>query len=275
MVKQLALVTGCDTGIGKALVDEYLQADYFVIATYLNLENALSDKKLFPLEIDQRSDSDIQKLTPLLFEKMHEGFELSVVILNAGIAAYGPIETLPMELFQNLMEVNFFGTVKITQLVTPHLKKSQGKLVIQSSLAGKVGLPFFAPYAASKFALEGFAQSLRRELHPFGIRVIVLNTGAIATPIWNKGLNQELSFITNCYKSNLYSLRDKMIANGNRGLTVKKAASRMKAIISRKRPPCNCYISRTPLIDHLMALLPVRVSDQIIMKLFAQYSKGE
>ncbi len=270
MNKQLALITGCDSGIGKALVDEYLQAGYSVIATYLDLQNVHTDEKLFPLQIDQRRNSDIQKLTPLLFEKMHDGFELSVVILNAGIAAYGPIENMPMELFQNLMEVNFFGTVKIAQLVIAHLKKSRGKLVIQSSLAGKVGLPFFAPYAASKFALEGFAQSLRRELHPFGIRVIVLNTGAIATPIWNKGLKQDTRFMSNCYKVNLFKVCNKMIANGNKGLPVKKAASRMKQIISRKKPPYNCYISRTPLTDYLATILPERLTDRIIIKLFSQ-----
>ncbi len=270
MKKSLILITGCDTGIGKALVERYLEAGHSVVATYLDLSNHTRKENVYPLQVDQTKESDIQLIGSFLEEKCFEKFELSTAILNAGVAHIGPVEDLPFDRYRNEMEINFFGTVKITQLIIPYLRDSRGKVAIHSSLAGKVALPFFSPYTASKFALEGFSQSLRGELQPFGIKVIVLNTGAIATPIWNKGKAQDMNFVSGLYKRNITLILDKMILNGNNGITADTASRMIFKVISKRNPPLNCHITGTPIIDKLTTLLPLRLTDWIISKMFSQ-----
>ena len=113
---------------------------------------------------------------------------LAGLVNNAGIAVPAPVEHQPIDDFRHQIEVNLIGQVAVTQAFLPQLRAARGRIVNMSSIGGKVAVPLLGAYAASKFGLEGFSDSLRRELRPWGVRVAVIEPGTIATPIWDKGI---------------------------------------------------------------------------------------
>src|SRR3989449_111454 len=108
------------------------------------------------------------------------------LVNNAGIPAAGPLELFPLDELRRVLDVNLIGVVAVTQAFLPLLKASRGRIVNISSVAGRGALPFLGPYAASKSGLEAISDSLRRELLPFGVRVIVIEPGSFKTAIWSK-----------------------------------------------------------------------------------------
>jgi NAD(P)-dependent dehydrogenase (short-subunit alcohol dehydrogenase family) len=112
---------------------------------------------------------------------------LRALVNNAGIAVVGPVEALTVEDWRQQLEVNVLGQVAVTRALLPALLEACGRVVMMSSIGGRVAGPLFGPYAASKFALEAFADVLRREVGACGVRVVVVEPGAIATPIWERG----------------------------------------------------------------------------------------
>ena len=111
---------------------------------------------------------------------------LNGLVNNAGIVVAGPIECLPIEEWRRQFEVNFFGLVDLTRECLPLLRESKGRVVNMSSISGRVASPFLSPYSASKFALEAYSDSLRREMQPLGVKVSIVEPGPIDTPIWRK-----------------------------------------------------------------------------------------
>jgi NAD(P)-dependent dehydrogenase (short-subunit alcohol dehydrogenase family) len=111
---------------------------------------------------------------------------LDALIDNAGIAIAAPLEFLPPEVLMRQLDVNVVGQLRVLQAFLPALRRSRGRVVIMGSIAGRSALPFLGAYAMSKFALEAMADSLRIELAPWGIQVVIVEPGTIATPIWTK-----------------------------------------------------------------------------------------
>jgi NAD(P)-dependent dehydrogenase (short-subunit alcohol dehydrogenase family) len=113
---------------------------------------------------------------------------IDVLVNNAGFAIGGCVEDVPLEDWRLQFETNFFGLVALTQAVLPFMRQQQqGKIINVSSISGRLGFPGYAAYAASKFAVEGFSESLRHELLPFGVYVVLVEPGAYKTEIWGKG----------------------------------------------------------------------------------------
>jgi NAD(P)-dependent dehydrogenase (short-subunit alcohol dehydrogenase family) len=112
--------------------------------------------------------------------------ELDALVNNAGIAVAAPLEFLPPEELARQLDVNVIGQLRVTQAFLPALRRARGRLVFVGSIAGRSALPFLGAYAASKFALEAIADSLRVELAPWGIDVAIVEPGTIATAIWTK-----------------------------------------------------------------------------------------
>jgi NAD(P)-dependent dehydrogenase (short-subunit alcohol dehydrogenase family) len=115
------------------------------------------------------------------------GDGLAGLVNNAGVAVSGPLEYMPIDRLRDQMEINFIGQIAVTQAFLPQIRAAKGRIVFMSSIGGKIALPLVGPYAASKFALEGAADSLRRELREDGIDVSVIEPGGVKTPIWGKG----------------------------------------------------------------------------------------
>jgi NAD(P)-dependent dehydrogenase (short-subunit alcohol dehydrogenase family) len=113
-----------------------------------------------------------------------QGGHIDVLVNNAGIERHGSVEELPLSAFRETMETNYFGAIRCIQQVLPWMRESRSGCIINvSSVAGKISASPFAPYAASKFALEALSEALAGELKPFGVRVAIVQPGIIETPM--------------------------------------------------------------------------------------------
>ncbi len=223
MNKKIAIITGASSGFGLLTTLELAKKDYLVIATMRNLEKQVvlisqatklhlqQNIKVQQLDVtDQGSIHSFQ-----LFLK--EIKRVDLLINNAGYANGGFIEEIPVENYRKQFETNLFGAISTTQLVLPYMRKQKsGKIINISSISGQVGFPGLSPYVSSKYALEGWSESLRLEVKPFGIDVVLLEPGSYNTNIWEVGkqLTENQSDTTSPYKEYMDKIQ-KHINNGN------------------------------------------------------------
>ncbi|PFF10003.1 short-chain dehydrogenase [Bacillus cereus] len=194
MNKKVAIITGSSSGFGLLTTLELAKKDYLVIATMRNLEkqaNLLSQATQLNLlhnitvqQLDVTDQNSIHNFQ--LFLK--EINRVDLLINNAGYANGGFVEEIPVEEYRKQFETNLFGAISITQLVLPYMRvQKSGKIINISSISGQVGFPGLSPYVSSKYALEGWSESLRLEVKPFGIDVALVEPGSYNTNIWEVG----------------------------------------------------------------------------------------
>ncbi len=185
------LVTGSSTGIGRATALKLDQIGFTVFAGVRNpadgepLQAGASDR-LQPLIVDVTDEDTIFAAVERIDEA--SGGKLAGLVNNAGIGFGGPVEHVKVERFRQMLEVNLVGQFAMIQAFLPMLRRARGRIVNLSSIGGRVAIPLNGPYTASKFALEGLSDSLRRELRPQGVSVSLIEPGAVKTPIWDKAL---------------------------------------------------------------------------------------
>jgi NAD(P)-dependent dehydrogenase (short-subunit alcohol dehydrogenase family) len=186
------LVTGASTGIGEASA-LHLDALGFKVFAGVRREadgEALRQKassRLVPTILDVTDPGTIDDSAGLIDREMGAA-GLYGLVNNAGVAVAAPVEFLPLENLRQQLEVNVIGQVAVIQACLPLLRMARGRIINLSSISGRIASPFLSPYSCSKFALESISDSLRVELRPWKIVVIVIEPGSIATPIWEKSL---------------------------------------------------------------------------------------
>ena len=266
--KGFVVITGCDSGMGKALVEELNKRGYTILQSYLETNNFEGKENIYSRKMNLRIDDDINGFCDYAKELIDSGLELKGVISNAGVALGGPIEDMPIDIFKETYDINFFGTIRIVKCFIPYLIKTKGRIIIQGSMAGKVAVPFLSPYASSKFALEGFSDSLRREMIPYGIKTTLLEAAAVATPIWNKAKKQDVSFVEDKYVKSMTEFRDKFIEGGNRGMDVKDAAKMISDIFEKNNPKGRYIIAGNRFTSKLLTFMPNFILDKVLVKMF-------
>src|SRR3989442_11315522 len=183
------VVTGASTGLGAAIGRHLAgrRGGFRVFGTVRRAEDeaALERAGVSAVRMDVTDSAGIARAREQV-ERAVAGAPLAGLVNNAGIPAAGPLELFPLDELRRVLEVNLVGAVAVTQAFLPLLKASRGRIVNMSSVAGRSALPFLGPYAASKFGLEAISDSLRRELLPFGVKVIVIEPGTFKTAIWSK-----------------------------------------------------------------------------------------
>ncbi|MGG4491411.1 oxidoreductase [Metabacillus idriensis] len=194
MSKKTVLITGASSGFGMLAAHRLAKAGYDVIATMRNMgkknllmksieDDGLSDRVTL-LKLDVTSADSIQTLTPFLNERG----KIDILINNAGYAFGGFGEEITVDEYREQFETNFFGVIAVTQAVLPFMRSQRsGKIINMSSISGLIGFPGLSPYVSSKHALEGFSESLRLEVKPYGIDVILVEPGSFSTNIWTTG----------------------------------------------------------------------------------------
>ncbi len=178
------LITGASSGIGKETTKLLLQKGYIVYAAARRLERMKDLESLGArlLEIDLTKDASMVNGIHTI---MVESGQLDILINNAGYGSYGALEDVPLSEAKYQFEVNLFGLARLCQLAIPYMRKQQSECIVNiSSIGGEAGEPHGAWYHATKFAVEGLSDSIRMELKQFGIKVIVIQPGAIKTE-WN------------------------------------------------------------------------------------------
>jgi len=184
------VVTGASTGIGAACVAELHQRGYHVFAGVRKSEDGERlqrevSETVEPVYIDVLDVESIRKAAELVRDRVGEA-GLRGLVNNAGIVISLPVEFFPLNEFRRQMEVNFTGQIAVTQAFLPLLRMARGRIVNISSLTAHVTAPFSGAYGASKSALESVSSAMRMELKPWGIDVICIEPGSVATPIWTK-----------------------------------------------------------------------------------------
>jgi NAD(P)-dependent dehydrogenase (short-subunit alcohol dehydrogenase family) len=172
------LITGASSGIGEETVKALLAVGHTVYAGARRADRmkGLAEAGAHLLTLDVTDDAS---MTAAVQTVLREAGRIDVLINNAGYGSYGALEDVPPEEARRQFDVNLFGLARLTQLVLPAMRaQHSGRIVNVSSIAGKFGEAFGGWYHATKFAVEGLSDSLRMELHPFGIDVVIIQPGA-------------------------------------------------------------------------------------------------
>lgn len=178
-MKKVILITGASSGMGKVFALDLAKQGHIVYgaARRMDLLEDLSKKGVHTIALDVTDDESMKTCVKTILDK--EG-RIDVLVNNAGYGSYGTIEEVSMEEAKRQLDVNVFGLARMTQLVLPGMRKQKnGKIINISSIGGKIATPFGAWYHASKFAVEGMSDSLRLEVAPFGIDVVVIEPGGV------------------------------------------------------------------------------------------------
>jgi short-subunit dehydrogenase len=181
MTAKVAIVTGASSGIGAATARRLNAMGYTVYAAARRLElmAPLAEVGIRPVRVDVTDDA---ALTSLVEQIIAESGRVDVLVNNAGYGAMGAFEEVSMAEARRQVDVNLFGLARLTQLVLPHMRRQRSGYIINiSSIGGKIYVPLGSWYHATKFAIEGLSDTLRLEVAPFGIHVVVIEPGAIAT----------------------------------------------------------------------------------------------
>lgn len=203
-MQKVVLVTGASSGIGADTIRALIENGFSVVATVrknadeVKLTDLYKDK-IKVIRLDLTDFSEIEKLPERLKRKF--GIEqLHGLVNNAGAALAAPFAHQQFSEVQEIIQLNVLSVMKITQVLLPMLKRG-ARIINISSISGKTAAPFLAIYAASKHAIEGFSEALRKELILLGIKVIVVAPGSIKTPIWKKGFEA----IKDSYKHTVFA----------------------------------------------------------------------
>jgi len=191
--RRAVVVTGASTGIGRAAVADLVSEGFLVLATVRRLEDADALREQFgdsvrPLLMDLLDEDSVRAAGA---EVCASG-PLFGLVNNAGAALPGPLEYLPIDTFRRQLEINLTGQLLVTQVMLPALRRSaeeagDARIVMVGSIGGRIAGPMLGAYHASKHGLVGLTGALRAELAPFRIRVLLIEPGTIATPIWERG----------------------------------------------------------------------------------------
>lgn len=183
------LITGSSSGFGKESAKYFQQQGWQVAATMRNTDKAeeLNDlNNVLKIQLDVTKPDTIQSA----ITKVEETFgTIDVLVNNAGYGTIGVFESASNETIRNQFEANVFGLMNVTKAALPNMRQGHGGVIINlSSIAGRVSMPYFSLYNASKYAVEGLSESLQYELAPFGIKLKVIEPGAYATDFGGRSM---------------------------------------------------------------------------------------
>jgi NAD(P)-dependent dehydrogenase (short-subunit alcohol dehydrogenase family) len=272
------LITGASTGIGKACA---LELDKFGFQVFVGVRKPddgealkqLASERLTPIIIDVTDDKTIlaayETVASLVGEQGLYG-----LVNNAGISVSAPIELVPLSEFRNQLEVNVIGQVAVIQAFMPLIRQAQGRIINISSILGRLSLPFTGPYCASKFALESLTDSLRMELQPWGISVIIIEPGSIDTPIWKKSLKMADDIIQKLpkktfdlfYASAAEKMKSALLNKASKGIAPEQVAKAVIQALTAQKPKTRYLVGQDAYLGAVLVLLPDWLRNWLIMK---------
>ena len=269
------VVTGTSTGIGWGTAKTLLRHGFRVFGSVRKTVDA--DRlvaefggNFVPLVFDVTDEAAVKAAAAQVRNAL-AGATLAGLVNNAGVAVAGPLLQLPIADFRRQLEINVISVVSVTQAFAPLLGTDParngppGRIVNISSVGGQVASPFLSPYSASKFALEGLSESLRRELLAFGIDVIVIAPGAVATAIWAKAEEVDVTpYLNTPYAEPLKRLRAYMLALGQNGLPPERIGEVVLQALTAARPKVRYRVTPQPLQDWIGRTLPKRFIDRVV-----------
>jgi hypothetical protein len=270
------VVTGVSTGIGHAAAKVLAEKGFHVFGSVRKEADAERLKKdlgdrFTALIFDVTDEAAIRRATEEVRAAL-KGETLAGLVNNAGIAVSGPLIEVDPDDFRKQMDVNVTGPFLVTQAFAPllgtdrSLKGAPGRIVNISSVGGIRAMPFIGPYAASKFAIEGFSEALRRELMLFGIGVIVIGPGPVKTAIWDKAEEVDISRYSNSpYLPILEKFQKVFIGQGRDGYPAERLGRLIHKALTVPNPKIRYSAVKGRLAEKLlMNLAPRTTLDKVI-----------
>ncbi len=270
------LITGASKGIGHATA-AYLDARGYTVFGGVRTESdaaalrSSGSERLIPLFLDVTDRTSIGRAVDVV-RRQTDG--LAGIVNNAGIVVAGPLEFLPPEHVREQLDVNVLGVLRVTQAFMPLIRQGHGRIVNISSLNGRIASPFGGPYAASKFALEAMSDALRMELRRWRIPVVVIQPGAIDTPIWETAATRAIALAKELPEEGrqLYGRVMSVLAErAGRPPAHAIAPERVARVIARalraRRPKTRYLVGRDAWLAAMVAaVVPDRMLDWILTK---------
>jgi NAD(P)-dependent dehydrogenase (short-subunit alcohol dehydrogenase family) len=271
-----ALVTGASSGIGRATVRRLDGAGWKVFAGVRKEEDAEAlraegSERLEPLLLDVL---DPEAIAAAAERVGAEPGGLDGLVDNAGAAVAGPLEALPIEDFRRQVELNLTAQLAVTQALLPAIRVAGGRVVLISSMGGRVALPMTGAYHAAKFGLEGLGDSLRQELAPWGIKVVLVEPGTIDTPIWARGEEDADRIFAKAsprarelYGAAVERYRQVVRDTAARGVPPEKVAARIEHALEARRPRARYLVGLdAQVMARLKPIVPTPVFDRLIAR---------
>lgn len=275
MTSRSVLVTGASTGIGRATALLLHEHGFRVFAGVRRAEDGASlvaeASGIIPLILDVTDEKHIARAAIDIAAAVG-GEGLAGLVNNAGIASAAPLEFVPIGDLRHQLDVNVVGQVAVTQALLPLLRLAKGRIVNVTSIGGLIAGQMLGPYNASKFALEAVTHVLRQELAPWGIEVIAIEPGVIATPIWSTSaasadrmLAPALESVTKLYGAQMAAAR-RMAANATKnGIAPREVAKAIETALTATRPKTRYPVGADAKIGAaLLARLPDRTRDRLL-----------
>lgn len=207
-------MTGASSGFGLLTVLELAARGFQVAACVRNVdkgellmtkaEELGVAKRIQLYQLDVTDEARVAQMSSVILSSYGR---VDLLVNNAGMAIGGFAEELSMTDYREQLETNFYGAVAVTKAFLPAMRENRSGMIIQmGSISGRFGFPGYGAYAASKFALEGFSESLRHELSPYNVHVVIVEPGSFKTAIWDKGLSNMRKRLDSPYEQRLHKL---------------------------------------------------------------------
>jgi NAD(P)-dependent dehydrogenase (short-subunit alcohol dehydrogenase family) len=272
-IREIAIVTGASTGIGAATARELARRGFHVLAGVRRDRDAgaIRGPGIEPLIIDITIRDHIRALAT----RVHgdpQGRAVRALVNNAAIQANVPIEAFAIDEWRRMFEVNLFGQVAVTQALLPALIRSKGRVVNISSVGGKVAMAAYGPYAGTKFALEAVSDSLRRELGPSGVQVVVVEPGAVRTEMLGRAIATAHELVSTMtpeqsqrYGGLMQAVNTQAVSSTKSGMPADTAAKVIAKAVTARKPRTRYTVGRdAALITRLVRILPDRTLDRVL-----------
>lgn len=270
----IALVTGSNSGIGLATSVYLARRGYTVWATMRNLDRAselraIVESEKLPIEIAQLDVCDDSSVKNAVAQIVRKSGRIDLLVNNAGYGLRGAVEEVSLDEWHKQFETNFFGVIRVTHAVLPQMRAHRsGAIVNISSVLGRFAIPFSGPYVSSKFALEGLTETLRYELAPWNIKVILIEPGFIATKFQeNAQLAQAAQREDSPYGAFKRASGRRIQRNIYRAAPPERVAATIYRAITHPRPKLRYAVGRDArFVLPLRRFLPAGMFERILMK---------
>lgn len=264
--RKTVLVTGASRGIGKVVAQHLAHAGHQVFGTSRK-PSEVPPQGLQMVPLDIQSNDSVQQCVQ---EVIGRAGRIDVLVNNAGFDLYGALEETSWQEFEEQIDTNFMGAVRMIKDVLPHMRtQGGGRIVNIGSLGGRLGLPMNSAYAASKFALEGFSESLRLEMLPHKVYVSVIVPGAVATDTLDTSI-REVRTPVGVYAARREAMIRRMREDGAKSSVAPSDIARaVDRLIAADEPPLTCTVgAQAKWTPRMKAALPQRTFERVMGRLF-------
>ena len=283
-IQEIAIITGASTGIGAATARELARRGFHVLAGVRRDRDAdaIRGPGIEPLIIDITNPDHIRALANRV-NGDPQGRAVRALVNNAGMPVNAPVEAFAIDEWRRLFEVNLFGHIAVTQTLLPALIRSKGRVVNISSVGGKIAMAAYGAYAGTKFALEAVSDSLRRELAPFGVQVVVVEPGAVRTEMLGRVIATVNELVLTMsheqsqrYGGLMHAVTAQAASSTNSAQPADAVAMVIANAVTARKPRTRYTIGREAVLATVLArILPDRILDRVIAAALRPYFPKE